>query len=195
MLATLRSSHDNQKIILTSDVKCNLRWFAKFLPQHNGVSLYDHRPIGLTLELDACLTGLGGRWSIFVYHLPLVLGYMNWSIVQLEMVNILLAVRLFQPHWAGRKVLVKCDNQAVVTVHRSRKTRDPYLGACGRNIWYVCSLADIDIQYVHVRGLDNRVADLLSRWTGTQNNFTELYKYIQDLVCIPVDKVLLEIEL
>ena len=83
---------------------------------------------------------------------------MNWSIVQLEIVNILLAVRLFQLHWTGRKVLVKCDHEAMVTVLRSGKTRDPYLGACARNIWYVCALADI--QYVHVRGLDNRVADL-----------------------------------
>ena len=176
MLAILRSSHDSQKITLTPDFKCDIRWFAKFLPQYNGVSLYDHRPIDLTLELDACLTGLGGRWNRFVYHLPLVLGCMNWSIVQLEMVNILLAVRLFQPHWAGRKVLVKCDNEAVVTVLISRKTRDPYLGACARNIWYVCALADIDILYVHVRGLDNRVADLLSRWTGAQNNCVSIFR-------------------
>ena len=194
MLAILRSNHDSQRIILTSDFKRDLRWFAKFLPQYNGVSLYDHKPIDLTLELDACLTGLGGRWNSFIYHRPLVLGYMNWSIVQLEMVNILLVVRLFQPHWAGRKVLVKCDNEAVVTVLRSGKTRDPYLGACARNILYVCALADIDIQYVHVRGLDNRVADLLSRWTGTQNSFAELYKYIQDPMWIPVDKVLLELD-
>ena len=190
MLAILRLSHDSQKIILTSDFKRDLRWFAQFLPHYNGVSFYDHRPIDLTLELDAYLTGLGGRWNNFVYHLPLVLGYMNWSIVQLEMVNILLTVRLFQPYWAGRKVLVKCDNEAVVTVLRSGS----YLGACARNIWYVCALVDIDIQYVHVRGLDNRVADLHSRWTGTQNNFTELYKYVQDIVWIPVDKVLLEID-
>ena len=111
---------------------------------------------------------------------------MNWSIVQLEMVNILLAVRLFQPYWAGRKVLVKCDYE--------ERPEDVYLGACARNIWYVCALADIDIQYVHVRDLDNRVADLLSRWTGTQNNFTELYKYIQDPMWIPVDRVLLDID-
>ena len=47
---------------------------------------------------------------------------MNWSVVQLEMVNILLAVGPFQPYWAGRKVLVECDNEAVVTVLRSGKT-------------------------------------------------------------------------
>ena len=39
----------------------------------------------------------------FVYHLPIPLGFMNWSIVQLEMVNILLAVKLFHAHWANKK--------------------------------------------------------------------------------------------
>ena len=62
-------------------------------------------------------------------------------------------------------MLIKCNNEAVVLVLRSGKTKDPYLGDCALNIWYVCALADIDVQYVHVRGLDNTVADLLSRWT------------------------------
>ena len=163
MLALLRAGHASEKIHLTPEFRRDLRWFVKFLPLYNGVSLYDHRNIDHTLELDACLTGLDGCWCNFVYHLPIPLGFMNWSIVQLEMVNILLAVRLFQKQWAGRKVLIKCDNEAVVSVLRSGKTRDPYLGACARNIWYVCALADIDIQYVHVKRLDNRVADLLSR--------------------------------
>ena len=135
-----------------------------------------------------------GRWGNFVYHLPIPLGFMNWSIVQYKMVNILLAVRLFQGHWVGKKVLVKCDNEAVVSVLRSGKTKDPYLGACARNILYVCALADIDIQYVHVRGLDNRVADLLSRWTGSGKDSLELKMYVQDPIWIPVDISLLDID-
>ena len=75
---------------------------------------------------------------------------MNWSIVQLEMVNILLAVKLFQAQWAGRKILVKCDNEAVVSVLRSGRTKDPYLGACAWNIWYVCALVDTDVHYVRL---------------------------------------------
>ena len=61
-------------------------------------------PLITLLELDACLTGLGGRWCTFVYHLPIVEGYMSCSIVHLEMVNILLSVRLFQAQLAGKKV-------------------------------------------------------------------------------------------
>ena len=61
MLALLRSGHASQKIDLTSDFRLDLRWFGKVLPLYNGVSLYDHRTTDFTLELDACLTGLGGR--------------------------------------------------------------------------------------------------------------------------------------
>ena len=75
MIALLRSGHANQKNDLTSDFRRDLRWFGKFLPLYNGVSLYDHRLIDFTLELDACLTGLGGRWSKFVYHLPIARGF------------------------------------------------------------------------------------------------------------------------
>ena len=104
------------------------------------------------------------------------------SIVHLEMVNILLAVRLFQVQWSGRKVLVRCDNDAVVSVLRSGRTRDPYLGACARNIWYVSALADIDLQYTHIRGVDNGVADLLSLWTDSPSDFSKLLSQVQDPV-------------
>ena len=194
MLALLRSGHATQKIDLTSDFRRYLRWFGKFLPLYNGVSLYDHSPVDFTLELDACLTGLGGRWSNFVYHLPIARGFMNWSIVHLQMVNILLAVRLFQVQWSGRKVLIRCDNEAVVSVLRSGRTRDPYLGACARNIWYVSALADMDLQYAHIRGLDNGVADLLSRWTGSPNDISKLLSQVQDPVWVPVNVNLLDID-
>ena len=53
MLDLLRFAHGHQKVTLTPDFKRDLRWFAKFLPLYNGVSLYDHRPIDVSLELDA----------------------------------------------------------------------------------------------------------------------------------------------
>ena len=95
MLELLRSSHPTQPIALTSDFKRDLRWFATFLPWYNGVSLYDHRPMDMALDLDACLTGFGGRCGNFVYHLGIACGFRNWTIVHLEMVNIVLAMKLF----------------------------------------------------------------------------------------------------
>ena len=95
MLELLRSSHATQRITLTSEFKRNLNWFATFLPKYNGVSLYDHRPIDMALHLHACLTGFGGRCGQFIYHLPIACDFRNWTIVHLEIVNTLLAMRLF----------------------------------------------------------------------------------------------------
>ena len=133
MLKLLRASHVSQMIVLTPDF--DLRWFAKFLAQSNGVNLYDHVATHQTLELDACLTGLGGRVENYVYHLPIEKGYENCNIVHLEMVNILVAIRLFTKQWAGRKILVKCDNQAVVTVLSSgQNTRSVLVCLCKKHL-------------------------------------------------------------
>ena len=65
------------------------------------------------------------------------------------------------------KILIRCDNQAVVTVLRSGKTRDAFLAASARNIWYVTAIHDIEVQYTHISGARNQVADTLSRWQGS----------------------------
>ena len=69
------------------------------------------------------------------------------------MVNILLAVRLFQIKCSGPKVLIRCDNKTVVSVLTQ------HFGAWERNIWCVSVITDTDLHYAHVRGLDN---DLLT---------------------------------
>ena len=169
MLELLRSSYASQRITLTTDFKRDIQWFATFLPQYNGVSMYDHKVIDMSLELDACLTGFGGRCGRFVYHLSIHLsrGFRNWTIVHLEMVNILMALRLFAKLWSTKKILIQGDNQAVVTVLKSGKTRDAFLAASARNIWYLTALYDIDLQFTHIRGASNQLADILSRWQGS----------------------------
>ena len=134
MLDLPRSGHGQQKNCLTPDFKRDLDWFAKFLQAYNGVSLYDHRTIDVTLELDACLKGFGGHSGDCIYHLSIPRGFRNLTIVHLEMVNILLAIRTFKHQWATKRVLIKCDNEAVVTVLRSGKTRDPYLRTSGMQL-------------------------------------------------------------
>ena len=110
------------------------------------------------------------------------------------MVNILVALRLFAPQWSGRKILVKCDNQAVVTVLRSGRTKDPYLSACARNIWYCAPTHDIDVRYVHIQGKENRVANLLSRWQGSVQNIAELCSYIPQPCWLNVSEELLYLD-
>ena len=129
------------------------------------------------VELDACLVGLGGVWKNYVYHFPVARGFMQWTIVHLEMVNILLAVRAFAVHWSHKKVLIKCDNEAVVCVLTNSRTRDAFLGAC--NVWQTAAWYDIELTYTHVLGKHNPVADLLSRWTGSPQDCAKLHRYVE----------------
>ena len=136
---------------------------------------------------------MGGCVNNIVYHVPIPLGYNQFTIVHLEMVNILVALKLFGQTWRGNRVLIKCDNEAVVSVLRSGKARDPFLGACARNIWYLAALQDVEMQYVHVLGRNNRKADLLSRWSGTQQDITELGSLITNPIWLNTDLSLLQI--
>ena len=112
------------------------------------------------------------------------------------MVNILMAIRLFKFQWASRRVLIHCDNEVVVTVLKNGKTRDPFLAACACNIWLESALSDIctDLQYGHIRGVDNKVADVLSRWQGSIEQTQWLYSQVATPIWLNVSYQLLELD-
>ena len=95
--------------------------------------------------------------------IALPIGYQNYNIVHLGMVNILVAVRTWGPQWQGRKVDIHCDNQAVVSVLNSGHTRDMTLAAMAHNINMITAQLDIDLITVHIEGKLNVIADTLSR--------------------------------
>ena len=144
MLEILRNAGDSNNIQLNDAFHRDLYWFHNFLQDYNGVSMYGHKIPDYTVELDACLTGLGGCCKTMVYHISIPLGYKQFTIVHLEMVNILVALKLFGRTWADAKVLIKCDNEAVVSVLRTGKARDPFWGACARKVWYHATILHVD---------------------------------------------------
>jgi hypothetical protein len=86
------------------------------------------------------------------------------EIHHLEALAILVALRLWSHLWAGLRIRVYCDNQAVVSALASGKVKDQLLGCCLRDIWYHAALHEFELRAVHLPGKDNRAADLLSRW-------------------------------
>ena len=174
----LRQNYDKKSITLTQEFKRDLIWFITFVQKYNGVSFFDHKRSQEIIELDACLTGFGGRWANYVYHIPIEKHYGNLAITQLEMLNTLAAIRVFAAYWSKKRIHIRCDNLAVVQVLRSGKTRDAFLGAVARNIWLEAASADIDLSYSHIAGTQNVVADLLSRWQNSAGQVRQLRKAI-----------------
>ena len=54
-------------------------------------------------------------------------------------------------------------------------------------------LLDVELQYVHVMGKDNKVADLLSRWNNTQSDFASLKQFVASPIWAKVNHKYLEL--
>ena len=166
MLALFRQSSTKRRIVLTEEFHNDLNWFLLFLPKFNGITYIQkpNIPGAQTLHVDASLTGLGGVWKNQVYATPIFDIYDTpLKIVHLEMLNLVIALKLWAQDWAHSAVKFYCDNLAVVQVVRTGKIRDNMLALCLRNIWLITASYDIDLHIDHIQGQTNKIADLLSR--------------------------------
>ena len=145
-----------------------------FLDQFNGTCSYLYTPIQCTdtIQLDPCLTGVGARFSNQVYQYQFKDNEVpcSFSIVRLEMWNVLIAIRVLADEWSNCSLVIKCENEAMVNVVNSGVTRDNVLVAMARNIWLTTASPNIKVRLVHIPGMDNECADLLSRWGATECN-------------------------
>ena len=174
MLQLLRNNVDTRKILITVGFKSDLAWFNCFFPQYNGVAYYDQSYCHSEVHLDACLTGLGGAYVSMVYALPIPKGYLIYNIAHLEILNIIVALKVWSIHWANQRIRIHCDNMAVVEVLSSGGARDPTLALIVKNIWFICAIFHIHIVVVHKPGKSNILAELLSRWQFTADNCKNL---------------------
>ena len=53
---------------------------------------------------------------------------------------------------------------------------------------------DIDLQYAHIRGVDNKVADVLSRWQGSIEQTQWLHSQVGMPIWLSVSYQLLELD-
>ena len=92
------------------------------------------------------------------------LNFNNYSIVHLEMLNIVVVLKIWTYQWKDKKIQIKCDNIAVVEELLSSRTKNAILGTCARNIWMLSALFNIHIEIEYITGKPNVIADLLSRY-------------------------------
>ena len=123
---------------------------------------------------------MGGIWHDRVYSAPVpaIPGFTP-TIVHLEMLYIIVALRLWGPRWSHSQVKIYCDNKAVVQVVATSKTKDFFLGACIRNLWLITAVFDIHFQIQHIPGHLNTKADLLSRLYSSKPVDAHLLKDLQ----------------
>ena len=118
------------------------------MERFNGTAAYMHDNLYCPdlIELDACLSGLGGRFNQCVYTYQFKVNEVPsvFTILHFEMWNVLLAVRFWGSLWQGKHIILKCDNEAVVSVINTGITRDNGLAA----IAIETALRDIQLKVI-----------------------------------------------
>ena len=80
-----------------------------------------------------------------------------------ELLPILIASALWGHQWAKHRVHCLCDNEAVVAVLKSRTSKHPHLMHLLQCLFFIEACYDLEITCTHIPGLDNDLADNLSR--------------------------------
>ncbi len=163
-LSTSKSDYD--VITLTAEFKLDLEWVARFMETFNGIQIIEPAPtFPHAIIVDACLTGagghLGGLW--FHYEFPADILEKEYSISILEMLNAMVAVKLFSKYIHGHVVELFSDNAATVSVLQGGRGKSGELLSCAREIWFETAMRDIQLKPLHIDGAANHRADLLSR--------------------------------
>ena len=184
LLDTLRSfSASKTKITLSESFKKDIQWWRLFMSEFNGVSYIPpmiwNEP-DVVFSTDSCLTGCGGICGREYFHrsYPSTVIEKGLAIHALEMLAVLIAVRFWGKYCVGGRIQIFCDNESVVQVLNSSKTRDAFLGSCLREIWLEVARFHFEMRAVHLPGVENRVADWLSRWDIDPKYPDNFFKYI-----------------
>ena len=153
------------------------------MEEYNGVSYIPSQiwaEPDVSFSTDSCLRGCGGICGAEYFHAsyPQVIVDQDLPIHALEMLAVLVAVRFWGKTCAGGKIQIYCDNESVVQVLNSSKTKDKFMGSCLREIWLEVSKCGFELRAVHLSGEENRVADWLSRWDIHPCYPDKFFKYI-----------------
>ena len=85
------------------------------------------------------------------------------------MLALLVALRLWYRKLQGQRVKILCDNSATISLLNSGKAKDIDMQDMLREIVIITATHNIEIFALHVEGVNNRMADVLSRsCTSTQ---------------------------
>ena len=121
----------------------------------------------LELFTDASSShGCGGMFGRFWFSLPwsdLQIDTTTWSIAALEFLPIIFAIVIWGQSLTGKKIIFRCDNEALVSVLNQKTASDPVILALLRIFVIFCVDLDIEVRSRHIPGIVNSSADALSR--------------------------------
>ena len=154
---------------LNREARADLEWWFQFGQEWNGTAMIWHvdraRPeVVLTSDTSGswgCSAWWESRWFQLQWQ---GLGETaNYGITAKELLPIVVAVACWGKEWQGNVVVARCDNMAVVAIVNSGSSREAEAMHLRRCLALLEAKWAIQLWAEHVRGVENEVADWLSR--------------------------------
>lgn len=170
LFAALRKvQRAHHRVDLTAGFRKDIMWWMTFVKTYNGVSMIPasvYSPPDQVLSTDACLTGCGALCDDSYFHSPFPTPILeqDLDINCLELLTVTVAIKLWGHKWRGLSIQIFCDNSISVLAINTGATRNDFMASCLRELWLWCARYEILLRAQHLPGIDNRLADYLSRW-------------------------------
>ena len=160
-------------LYLNSDTRADIAWWRNFLPIWNGSApiLEPKWTLSTTLQLFTDASSLHGFGAY--YQGAWFRG--NWlpqqqlnpttgiSIAWQELYAIVAAAAAWGHTWSGRRIMVHCDNKAVVEIWDHYTSKSSTIMSLVRTLHFIAAMNNFHIRISHIQGVDNTIADALSR--------------------------------
>lgn len=161
-----RLKADNHKVRLSGNIRADISWWQSFMTSFNGKSmLLDHQPI-TSVFTDSCDLAAGGIFNGDWFYLNWEL---DWPLVaklhinSKEILAVFLAVCRWAPHWRNKRICIQSDNSVTVAAINKGTSKNPFLMACLRVLFWLSATYNFHIKARFIRGVSNVVADGVSR--------------------------------
>ena len=155
---------------LTGDLKLDIRWWALFLDEFNGISCIQSEiwsEPDAVISTDSTLTGVGGFCDGEYFHADIPAEIRNQKgvhINELECAAVMVALKIWSNRLQGLSILMFCDNESTVSVVNSGRARNSFTQSCLREIVFLAAKNSFQVRVQFKPGVDNRISDFLSRW-------------------------------
>lgn len=163
LLSVVKCQHHH--IRLNKEIRSDLRWWKVFASGWNGASFIAHD----NSKKQVLTSDASGHWGCGAWHEKKWF-QLQWgeksehlNIATKELVPIIIAAVIWGQRWKEEKVIVRCDNAAVVAVLTSRYSKDTHLMQMLRCLFFIEAHYQFKMEVVHIPGVENDLADDLSR--------------------------------
>ena len=157
---------DHHKVRLSGNIRADISWWYSFMATFNGKSmLLDHQPI-ISVFTDSCDIAAGRVYNGDWYYLNWELDWpfvANLHINSKEVLAVFLAVCRWAPCWRNKRICIQSDNTVTVAAINRGTSKNPFLMACLRVMFWLSATYNFHIKGRHIRDFSNLVADGVSR--------------------------------